>query len=159
MEGLSAEQFLASVGKFITWIYLGAHQLSLTVGTGNQADSIALLTAFDEAGGIITPFYYQLIPVILLLYSGYQLAGITPEYPPKLGAIRGAFVAGGYSPIVFLAASVATIEQGPITIEYDPVAAATMAVIYGVVFGGIGGIVGGAIIKPANNSTQENGTG
>jgi len=154
LDGLGVDQFLAAIIKFVTWIYLGAHRLAITVNTGGQDETIHLLTAFNEAGGTLTPLYYQATTVLVLLYGGYHLAGVEPRDGPMKGGLRGMTIAAGYTLVVYIAASLATVERGSTLIGYDPASAALMAAVYAAVFGGLGGIIGGILLQPLESDTE-----
>lgn len=130
------------------WVFHSAHQVPIEV-SGEGVPASTHLALIEQT--IWLPFYTVLPPVVLL-GVGFLLASSRVTWGARSGFEAGASVALGYLPFVvaslILWTGTYTIDQGfgeeaAVTVSPDPVFAIPIAgLLYPVLFGGIGGILG-----------------
>lgn len=145
LQAFSTEEFLLGVAKLITWVFAGAHQVAIEVDAPDMAGSVNVVTELAGTGGWVTPIVYQAIPPVLLLYGGYQLARAKTGTTTLRSVSIGAMIAIGYAIGVGILALVAGIDDGGLSVGPDPITFVLLGAVYGMLFGGLGGLVAAAL--------------
>lgn len=146
LEAFSAEELVLGVAKLITWVVAGAHQVAVEVDAPNAADTVNVLTSLGETGGWVTPIVYMAIPPLLLLYGGYQLSRAKTGATVLRSVGTGALIAIGYGFGMGILALLSGIDaSGGLSVGANPITFAVVGGLYGVVFGGLGGVIAAAL--------------
>lgn len=132
-----------SVLNVLSWLFFNTHLVDVEFDTVLGAGSIDLLSEIDEDEGLSIPVVvWRLLPVSVLTVTGYLLASRTlPATADETdGAKRGATLAAGYLPLVFLAAVIFEESAEGASIGVDLFEALLIAgLLYPAIFGAIGG--------------------
>ena len=128
-----------AVWQGIGWMFYNAHFVSTRIDGFGGTQSQNFIAGSD--GGSIALLYA--VPIVLLLAAGLLTARLADAEAPADGAIAGAAVAIGYFPLA-LAGRFLFSYQG--SAAPDLVTAVLLAgLVYPLVFGAIGGVLGSAV--------------
>lgn len=125
--------------KLVGWLFFNAHNVTVTV-PGVLGDTARnFLTGAEGSGSVVL----LAIPPVLLVLGGVAAAWDTAE-APTTAARNGAAVALGYLPLSIAGAGLFAVPLGTASAGPTLVTAVLLAgVVYPLVFGAVGGLVGG----------------
>ncbi|MFW6448250.1 MAG: hypothetical protein ACOC0X_01785 [Halobacteriota archaeon] len=145
IDAFASEEVLVGAAKLISWLFAGSHQVAVDVSRGDTSGSVNMVTALADTGELATPIVYFLIPPVLLLYGGYQLARAKPRAMTRQSFAVGAMIAIGYAAGAGVIGFLSSSDAGGLSASPNPLVVVLFAGIYGVIFGGLGGLIADAL--------------
>lgn len=146
LDAFGSQEVLLGTAKLIGWLFAGAHQVAVEVSMGDTSGSVNVVSGLADAGALAIPYVYFLVPPILLVYGGYQLARAKPRATTRQSFAVGAMIAIGYAIGAGIIGFLSGIDaSGGPSAAPNPLLVPLFAGIYAVVFGGMGGLIADAL--------------
>jgi hypothetical protein len=120
----------------VGWLFYNAHFVRANVP--GQSDTVNFIS--EAEGGELL----YALPIVTLLLAGVVVVLLSEADSPVTGLVTGVQIVAGYLPLAIGGTLFFTYESGGNTVEPEIVTAVFLAgLVYPLVFGGIGGAIGG----------------